>query len=66
MKMKKQHQLSEYRYREGAHGEHFVDYGRFVWQREETIGRAVSLEDAIKIVDELNSLNRALVVEEKK
>ena len=52
--------VSEYRYREGVHGEHCVDYGVFVWERKETVGRASSREDAQRLADELNALNRAM------
>lgn len=47
---------SEYRYREGVHGEHCIDFGYFVFDRKETIGRAATKEDAVKIAAELNEL----------
>ena len=46
----------EYRYREGVHGEHCIDYGRFVWSRVDTIGRAATKQDAECMVAELNTV----------
>ena len=46
----------EYRYREGVHGEHCVDYGKYEWVRLCTIGRAVTEQDARTMVAELNTV----------
>lgn len=48
----------EYRYREGAHGEHCVDYGVFEWVRKDVIARAATKEDAMYIVAELNTATK--------
>ena len=50
---------SEYRYREGVHSEHCIDFGYFVFDRKDTIGRAATKEDAISIVATLNALKQA-------
>lgn len=48
--------MKEYRYREGVHGEHCVDFGEMVWQRVDTVGRAATKDDAITLVAELNTV----------
>jgi hypothetical protein len=52
--------MKEYRYREGVHGEHCIDYCVYEWRRVDTIGRAVTKEDALKLVSELNALQARL------
>lgn len=46
----------EYRYRQGAHGEHCIDYGHYEWIRVDTIGRAATEQDAHQMVAELNTV----------
>jgi hypothetical protein len=51
---------NEYRYREGAHGEHCVDSGHYEWVAYGTVARAASKEDALKLIDELARVHEAL------
>lgn len=46
----------EYRYREGVHGEHCIDYGTYEWKLIDTIGRAATKQDACQMVAELNTV----------
>jgi hypothetical protein len=45
---------TEYRYREGVHGEHCVDLCKREWTRLVTIGRAATKGDALELVKALN------------
>lgn len=46
----------EYRYREGVHGEHLIDYGQVEFVRKFTLAQATTMVDAQRIVVELNAL----------
>ena len=46
----------EYAYRLGCHGEHCIDMGKRVFERRDTIGRAATKDDALRIVAELNTI----------
>jgi hypothetical protein len=46
---------TEYRYRQGVHGEHCIDRGFWTFQRLDTIAHACTEKDARRIVEELNN-----------
>ena len=53
--------VTEYRYREGVHSEHCIDYGTMQFVRNGTLARVSTKEEAERLIAELMSLRDRLL-----